>query len=136
VLEIAEAESQRKLYIFFGDSHYATALSNYTWLAFILNSDLKSVKAGPQQVLLTVWFASALYNNNCMAFVLTLFKKKKSISGATAGATNGRFASALYNNNCLAFKLTSYLKSVSAGPQRLQLTVKKAKRGQSGGTKR
>jgi hypothetical protein len=28
------------------------------------------------------------------------------------------------------------LKSVAAGPQRLQLTVKKAKRGQSGGTKR
>jgi hypothetical protein len=46
------------------------------------------------------------------------------------------FASALYNNICLAFILTSYLKSVAAGPQRLQATVKKAKRGQSGGTKR
>jgi hypothetical protein len=54
VLEIAKAESQRKLYIFFGDSHYATALSNYTWLAFILNSDLKSVKVGPQRLQLTV----------------------------------------------------------------------------------
>jgi hypothetical protein len=75
VLEIAEAESQRKLYIFFGDSHYATALSNYTWLAFILNSDLKSVKAGPQRVLLTVCFASALYNNNCLAFILTSYLK-------------------------------------------------------------
>jgi hypothetical protein len=27
-------------------------------------------------VLLTVCFASALYNNNCMAFVLTLFLKE------------------------------------------------------------
>jgi hypothetical protein len=32
--------------------------------------------------------------------------------------------------------LTSYLKSVAAGPQQLQLNVKKAKRGQSGGKKR
>jgi hypothetical protein len=32
--------------------------------------------------------------------------------------------------------LTSYLKSVAAGPQQLQLNVKKVKRGQSGGTKR
>jgi hypothetical protein len=127
VLEIAEAESQRKLYIFFGDSHYATALSNYTWLAFIL----KSVKAGPQQVLLTVCFASALYNNNCMAFVLTSFLKESQRVLLVVC-----FASALYNNNCLAFILTSYLKSVAAGPQRLQLTMKKAKRAQSGGTKR
>jgi hypothetical protein len=46
------------------------------------------------------------------------------------------FASPLKNNNCLAFILTSYLKSIAAGPQQLQLTVKKAKRGQSGETKR
>jgi hypothetical protein len=32
--------------------------------------------------------------------------------------------------------LTSYLKSVAAGPQQLQLNVKKAKRVQSGGEKR
>jgi hypothetical protein len=32
--------------------------------------------------------------------------------------------------------LTSYLKSVAAGPQQLQLNVKMAKRGQSGGKKR
>jgi hypothetical protein len=32
--------------------------------------------------------------------------------------------------------LTSYLKSVAAGPQQLQLKVKKAKRGQSGGEKK
>jgi hypothetical protein len=32
--------------------------------------------------------------------------------------------------------LTSYLKSVAAGPQQLQLNVKKAKHGQSGGKKR
>jgi hypothetical protein len=38
--------------------------------------------------------------------------------------------------NCLAFMLTSYLKSVAAGPQQLQLNVKKAKREQSGGKKR
>jgi hypothetical protein len=46
------------------------------------------------------------------------------------------FASALKNKNCLAFILTSHLKSVAAGPQQLQLTVKKTKRGQSRGTKR
>jgi hypothetical protein len=61
----------------------------------------KSVQAGPQVVLLTVCFASALFNNNCLAFILT-----------------------------------SYLKSVAAGPQRLQQTVKKAKREQSRGKKR
>jgi hypothetical protein len=50
---------------------------------------LKSVKAGPQQVLLIVCFASALYNNNCMAFVLTSFLNSQ--SGTTAGATNKLF---------------------------------------------
>jgi hypothetical protein len=85
VLEIAEADAIQ----IFGDFHYATALSNYTWLAFFFNSDLKSVKAGPQQVLLTVCFASALYNNNYMAFVLTSFSNSQ--SGTTAGATNKLF---------------------------------------------
>jgi hypothetical protein len=61
---------------------------------------LKSVEAEPQQVLLTVCFASALKNSQLLGLFFIL-----------------------------------NLKSDKAGPQQLQLTVKKATRGQSGGTK-
>jgi hypothetical protein len=69
----------------------------------------KRVKAGPQQVLLTVCFASALYNHNCIDLI---FKRVK--AGPQQVLLTVCFASALYNNNCLAFILTSYLKSVAA----------------------
>jgi hypothetical protein len=68
-----------------------------------------------------------------MAFVLTSFLNKSKRDHVLLTVC---FASALYNNNCLAFILTSYLKSVAAGPQQLQVTVKKAKRGKAEGQKR
>jgi hypothetical protein len=132
VLEIAKAESQRKLYIFFGDSHYATTLSNYTWLAFILNSDLKSVKAGPQQVLLIVCFASALYNNNCMAFVLTSFLKSVAAGPQRLQLTRKK---AKRRQSGRTRRLLRSLKNFH--PLRPRFDVFKVpKRGRSGGIKR
>jgi hypothetical protein len=54
---------------------------------------LKSVKAGPQQVLLKVYFASAFKNNNCIAFLPFVLMSQ---SGTTAEATDSLF--------CLCFE--------------------------------